>query len=73
MVRKRNSIVSVIDVDTIVSSFGVTIILLRLSYRAMKGIYSAFKEGSKVIRRYAVIGQKWNNGVLDFLDPNFTT
>ena len=47
MVKKRNSIVPVIGEDTIVFPFA----LLWLSYRTLKWIRSAFKEGLKVMQR----------------------
>ena len=37
------------------SSFGVPLVLLWLSYRALTWIRSAFEEGSKVIRRYTLL------------------
>ena len=51
MVKKRNSIVPVIGEDTIVFPFA----LLWLSYGALKWIRSAFEEGLKVMRRYALL------------------
>lgn len=49
---RSNSIVPVIGEDTIVFSLGVPLILHCFSYKTLKRIRSAFKEGSKVMRRY---------------------